>query len=286
VEFRLQPDPVTLPVESNAVDTIVLSFVLHHVEAADLERLLSEIRRVLKPAGKAVILEDTYSALTRPGEESGYQELFLKLDEQQKIKALAFNDWLGNAVFRGLPIGLPYNFRSMEDWQACFAAAGFLAPVQRSVGMLAESIHFAPFGVFVLEKPRDPIARIVPLDPLDGGAVNKDVAGIDFRALPAGQTPSGMPGALPANLAPDAGLATRILARLGKSASASQPVDPVQEWLGIEQDINAGTIPAVSSMEGYVKACCQSERIAAERNKVLLALAAILRLQEALYIPT
>jgi len=103
----------------------------------------------------------------------------------------------------------------------------------------------------------------------------QDVAGIDFIGLQAAQTQS-MAGPLSA----------RILTCLGQSVPVPISADLSQEWLKIEQAINAGTIPAVSSMEGYVKACCQSERIAAERNKVLLALAAILRLQEDLYIPT
>ncbi|MFA5101421.1 MAG: HEAT repeat domain-containing protein, partial [Candidatus Omnitrophota bacterium] len=125
---------------------------------------------------------------------------------------------------------------------------------------------------------------LVPRLQLDGGTMNDKVAGIDLRGLPAFSGQDGVHGILPSDA--HLSLANRIMARLGKAESASQPADLDKEWSKIEQTVNSGAIPDTASLEGYVRACCQSGRIAAERDKVLLCIAGILRMEEDLSVST
>ena len=49
-------DGVHIPIADNSVDAVLLCYVLHHVQ--DVSVLLSEVRRVLRPNGLALIYED------------------------------------------------------------------------------------------------------------------------------------------------------------------------------------------------------------------------------------
>ncbi len=59
----IHTDAHTLPLDNNSFDVVVCTEVLEHVE--DPERVLQEIKRVLKPEGVAVIEMDTGNLLFR-----------------------------------------------------------------------------------------------------------------------------------------------------------------------------------------------------------------------------
>ena len=266
VEFRFQPDPQTIPVASNTADTVVLSFVLHHVEKNDLGRFLGEIKRILKNDGKVVIIEDTYSNTGRSEYNSDYLKLFLKLDEQQKIKALAFNDWLGNTVFRGMAIGLPYNFRSMEEWEKVFRAAGLSLAAQQSLGIRENSMHFAPVGVFVLNKIFKTQDGTMPIAPQrDGGTLGKDLGGIDFRALP---VISGQPTIAPV-----------LMPQLQKLAANSRIKDLDQEWAQIRGEMLAPEMP-YNRIKEYIAVCLIRPDCRKKLDQAVSCIIDILRMEE------
>jgi len=152
IEFKLQLQPDKIPIESNVLDTVVLIYVLHHVEEYDQENLLKDINRILKKDGNVVILEDTYSNTLQPEQGSELLKQFLKLDNKQKKEVLAFCDWLTNTVFKGFDIAMPFNFKPIEKWESRFNKAGFSVKHKHFLGIPKGSFQFAPRGVFVLEK--------------------------------------------------------------------------------------------------------------------------------------
>lgn len=57
VPVVVQPDPGRLPFDDAEFDLVTAVCVFHHVEPADRPALLSEMRRVLRPDGLAMIIE-------------------------------------------------------------------------------------------------------------------------------------------------------------------------------------------------------------------------------------
>lgn len=56
-------DGNTLPLDDSVVDASLLVFVLHH--AADESRLFEEARRITKPSGQLIVIEDTPQGLVQ-----------------------------------------------------------------------------------------------------------------------------------------------------------------------------------------------------------------------------
>jgi hypothetical protein len=95
-------------------------------------------------------------------------------------------------------------------------------------------------------------------------AASSDKGGIDFRALPAVVQP--MP-----------------IFR-GQSPSGAVPVIPLaelnNEWLQIENMLNAGIVPSSDRIKGYLQSCCLKQDFNQDVDKVLSCIAGILRLEE------
>lgn len=161
-EFRLMQDPVTIPVEDGWADTLILTFVLHHVDV-DREAFLNELKRVLKPGGRILVMEDTFSSLLpvvpAPGETSAAAEdLFRQFDAlpsvEEKIAFLHFADWfVHHFVNRSRAPLVPGNYETMANWQQIFENAGFHVSEARNLGLAKlGSRNPVPRGMFVLEK--------------------------------------------------------------------------------------------------------------------------------------
>lgn len=97
-----------LPFVDAAFDEVFLSDVLHHTEKQG--EILAEVKRVLKPGGKAIILEDTIPEAIHPT----MRALFDKLTGLM-VDALNFQS-------KGVN---PHNRHSVIEWQTMFDNAGF-----------------------------------------------------------------------------------------------------------------------------------------------------------------
>ena len=91
-------DGLTIPMEDNSVDAVMMVDVLHHTE--DPEILVREAKRV---ARKWFVLKDH----TRNGLLAN--------------STLRFMDWVGNARHG---VVLPYNYLSKSEWDTVFANVG------------------------------------------------------------------------------------------------------------------------------------------------------------------
>ena len=155
IDFRLQTDANRIPIPADSVDTVILSYVLHHIEAGLQPGFLREINRVLKPGGRIIILEDSYSYFIEATYDSKLLGEFLTFNLEQRNMILAVGDWLSNSIFDGLSISLPFCYRSMEDWEVIFADAGFSVFYEKFLGIPKVSSSFSPRGFFVLQKDAD-----------------------------------------------------------------------------------------------------------------------------------
>ncbi|MFH1776839.1 MAG: methyltransferase [Candidatus Omnitrophota bacterium] len=147
-------------------DTILLKYVLHHINNARLKKFLQDIFRVLKPGGRVIIFEDSYSEHMPP--ELGNSQLIEKfsgLSNAQKTKFLRFSDWFSNRVAIGIPgIPMPFNFKSIEQWQNIFEEIGFHVEPQY-IGFLENKAHQVPLAFMVLTKPINDNAKSTTAHP-------------------------------------------------------------------------------------------------------------------------
>lgn len=91
-------------IPDGSVDGLTLFFVLHHVEDAQHDQVMSETRRVLKPDGRVFVAED-----------------LVDNEAEQKITERA--DRLINVEL----VDGPHHYRSKAQWEAYFDRHGFEA---------------------------------------------------------------------------------------------------------------------------------------------------------------
>ena len=161
LSYVKQPDSVHLPseIKNKSVDVVSLNLVLHHLSPDNLPVVLREVSRILKPGGKVLVTEDTYS-LNKPFSSGADRKLSARFRTlvKQKGESFAanffmFNDWYANIVIGRLTgMSLPYNFHSMESWVNIFEQAGFEIMDARHQGFPKETFHRPNSGTFILQK--------------------------------------------------------------------------------------------------------------------------------------
>lgn len=107
VEFH-QRSVVPLDFLDNAsVDTVFASNLVEHLSRSDIEQLLGEIRRVLKPEGRCILLQPNYRYCA--------SEYFDDYTHLTPLSHVSLSDWLeasGFQVLRCVPRLLPLSMKS------------------------------------------------------------------------------------------------------------------------------------------------------------------------------
>lgn len=127
--FAPMTNPHVIPYPNQQFDTSLVFAVLHHVAAPDLLPLLGALRRASR---RVIVEEDSYQV---PGDLAGLPEVlsgdrlleeFMALPLPDQRRYLMFVDYFSNALTQGLPeMDLPFNFKTVAEWQAIFASQGF-----------------------------------------------------------------------------------------------------------------------------------------------------------------
>jgi SAM-dependent methyltransferase len=166
-----QTSPDRIPLPDDSADTVIATGVLHHIDAAVRRRLLADTARVLRPEGRLLLLEESFSATDQPAgsRDSAAQtadclggdpdvvaaqnDAFADLQLPDRMTFLAFTDWWGNRVMKGsLTIPLPYSFLTSEAWRIELLAAGLPVTNTRNLGLCSGGGHMAsPRILFVCE---------------------------------------------------------------------------------------------------------------------------------------
>lgn len=127
--FVQMDDSTTLPYPAGSFDTAIVFAVLHHIEPENVRPLLTDLRRVSR---RLIVEEDCYGV---PDDLQGLAEAlrddaqlreFVALSLQDQLRFLMFLDYFANAITQGLPeMDIPFEFRTVREWQALFADLGF-----------------------------------------------------------------------------------------------------------------------------------------------------------------
>ncbi|MDP8233840.1 MAG: class I SAM-dependent methyltransferase [Candidatus Saelkia tenebricola] len=157
LNFLQQSSPFDIPIGEESVDVIILNATLHHVSPEEIGEFLNELSRILKPGGKVILVEDTWSENIPFKTEESDIELtneFLSLVEQYgedfAKEYLIFNDWYSNIVVHQWDgMAMPYNFHSMESWQTIFQNQGFTTSETLFFGFLKQTFHKPSVGIIV-----------------------------------------------------------------------------------------------------------------------------------------
>jgi SAM-dependent methyltransferase len=122
IDYR-QYDGKQFPVRESSFDAVLLCYVLHH--ARDVRVVLSELRRVLRDGGLAVIYED--------------------IPQTRWDRAVC---WIHNRQWRGRTG--PCTFRLESDWHSLFNSSGFEIVTTRQLSRWRNFTHPVSRRFFVL----------------------------------------------------------------------------------------------------------------------------------------
>jgi len=112
---------------------------------------MEDVRRILKPGGKIIILEDSYSAGKSPDHDNaGLAAGFNALAPEQKLSAMALIEFIGSCIPNGkADLRWRYNFKTLEEWQRLLESSGFVNIETTYLGFPEGRIHLNPQGLIV-----------------------------------------------------------------------------------------------------------------------------------------
>ena len=102
------------PIASDSVDAVLLCYVLHH--AQDVSEVLSEVKRVLRPGGVAIIYEDI--------PETFWDRFMCAIHNRQ---------WRERTG--------PCTFRNRTEWRALFEDLDFEVIAERQLSRMRNLMH-------------------------------------------------------------------------------------------------------------------------------------------------
>jgi ubiquinone/menaquinone biosynthesis C-methylase UbiE len=150
-----------IPLADASMDVVMMFKSLHHVPVELLDRALSEIRRVLKPAGYAYISEPVFA-----GELNDIVRIF---NDEESVRLAAFD-----AVCRAVQQGLfelssetfflaPARFKDFEEFERRYFRVTHserkVSPAQRSAVERLFNAHLGPSGVRLAQPIRVDLLR-------------------------------------------------------------------------------------------------------------------------------
>ncbi len=169
IEFRKQSDGITLPIDTGTVDAAITVGMFHYLTDTDLDRFLSEVKRILKPDGMFILLDDMY---TESGSENvvfNDEELipiFTSLSDVSKVNAMSIIEYMGGTIVPSLNAGIPpdktteavlsgqYTFRTTEKLRTIIQEAGFSVTSDAFLGFPEGRLHLNPHGI-ILAQPAE-----------------------------------------------------------------------------------------------------------------------------------
>lgn len=125
----------SLPLENESLDVAIMLLVLHHV--AEPARALAEVQRVLKPAGRLLIVDMRAHTHEEYRQQMGH--VWLGFDES------ALSSWLIPAGFTQ-PRYVHLPIEPNATGPALFAATAFVSPVSHANGFVVSSPSGASLG--------------------------------------------------------------------------------------------------------------------------------------------
>jgi len=273
--FKIQDkDSQVLPIDDNKADVVIIRYALHHMSLEQQENFLKEAKRILKPGGRLLIYEDTYSTKIVPIDSDQYRfhEKLMKLRDSYRMKLfLAANDTFSHGI-KDKNQPFPFTYRTIEEWEQLFSGLGFKRQRMQYFGIPIYDLHQAPFGIFVFlnDKPQESLKDAAGVDSLASSSVVsteiKSPGGIDFRAT--------MPNIIQLQGQP-------ILNEFKAWMSAPLAnINLTEEWSQMQGLLGAGISPSIQRIKEYSFACYQRRILNNQIGKILGCIADKARAEE------
>lgn len=155
LSFMRMEKPGIVPFADRSFDTVLAFSTLHHIDLTDLSSVLLGMRRV---ARRVVVEEECYALPSNFVGMSGalaHDALlgeFVAMAPSDQLDYLKFLDYFGNVVVGGLQqINLPFQFKTVDDWQAVFAKHGFVVVQALLMGFQLAYLHRSSHIWFALD---------------------------------------------------------------------------------------------------------------------------------------
>ena len=126
--FVKMSSPTDIAYPGVDIDTALVQAVLHHIDPADLPKVIQGLTHIAK---HVLIKEDTYDlpcSLPGMAETLASQPLlrqFTDLPRTAQFQALVLIDFFANAIAQGIPeMNMPFEFKSVAEWEQALEANG------------------------------------------------------------------------------------------------------------------------------------------------------------------
>jgi SAM-dependent methyltransferase len=115
-------DGASVPLPAQSIDLVVSRSVLEHVRRGDLEHLLAELHRVLRPEGRMIHVIDLRDHMQLARRRAAAGPSFSDVTGDW-LDALTYPDWLFRAMVSRRPVSI--NRLRVNQWCEAFVSAGF-----------------------------------------------------------------------------------------------------------------------------------------------------------------
>ncbi len=134
-------------------DSIVLTWTLHHMEYEEQERYMGYIYDALKINSYVVVLEDSYSSISKPENGSELYTQFMNWEESDRKKIMSVYDWVANRVLaQREKVPIPFAYQTMEKWEELFKKTGFSIENKKFIGFPNDRDINTPQSLIILKK--------------------------------------------------------------------------------------------------------------------------------------
>lgn len=131
VDFCLQPGDYHTGLDREKADAVILKAAAHHME--DLGAMLKEIRRILKPGGLLILIEESSDRVApteiEPISEMMDMELnraFYSMALKKRLTSMKILDYYGVRIYRGWDdMPLPLHIHDINGWSHIICEQGF-----------------------------------------------------------------------------------------------------------------------------------------------------------------
>lgn len=134
-------------------DSVVATWVFHHMEYEEQVRYLESLARILKSGATIVLLEDAYSEVIPAEYHSERHEALMQWSEVDRNRIVGAYDWFANKIFSmRTTMPVPFAYRTIEGWCELLEKVGLVVVKKRYLGFPDNQDVRAPRAVIVAKK--------------------------------------------------------------------------------------------------------------------------------------